>query len=298
MGAGRFDADLALARRRGFRFEPAFSSSQFALFDRLRWTWLRLCSRVGRVMFRYLRAENRWQLGPLVSALLGKARAEHADCYIAHNEQALWAGQQLLREGYRVGIDMEDWYSEDLLPEARKLRPLKMLSDLERRLLCSGTHASCPSAEMSEALATAYECAPPAVVYNAFPWSDRASIDGLRKDRRSRAIPSIHWYSQTLGPGRGLEDLFAALPHLKGEVEVHLRGNPVAGLDRWLKSRIPRNWRSSVFVHGVVSNDELLSRIAEHDIGFAGEMKYCRSRDLTVTNKILHYLLAGLTWEF
>jgi len=38
----------------------------------------------------------------------------------------------------------------------------------------------------------------------------------------------------------------------------------------------------------------LLSRIAEHDIGFAGEMKHCRSRDLTVTNKILQYLLAGI----
>ena len=38
----------------------------------------------------------------------------------------------------------------------------------------------------------------------------------------------------------------------------------------------------------------MLSRIAEHDIGFAGEQNYCRSRDLTVTNKILHYLLGGL----
>jgi glycosyltransferase involved in cell wall biosynthesis len=44
----------------------------------------------------------------------------------------------------------------------------------------------------------------------------------------------------------------------------------------------------------LVSDNELLSRVAEHDIGFAGEQKYCRSRDLTVTNKILHYLLAGL----
>ena len=34
--------------------------------------------------------------------------------------------------------------------------------------------------------------------------------------------------------------------------------------------------------------------IAEHDIGFAGEEKISRSRDLTITNKILHYLLAGL----
>jgi len=43
-----------------------------------------------------------------------------------------------------------------------------------------------------------------------------------------------------------------------------------------------------------VSNSELLSRIAEHDIGFAGENKTCRNRDLTVTNKVLQYLLGGL----
>jgi glycosyltransferase involved in cell wall biosynthesis len=47
-------------------------------------------------------------------------------------------------------------------------------------------------------------------------------------------------------------------------------------------------------VHPLVSNEELLSRIAEHDIGFAGEETYCRSRELTVTNKLFQYLLGGL----
>jgi len=73
-----------------------------------------------------------------------------------------------------------------------------------------------------------------------------------------------------------------------------LRGAPAAGFEAWLRSHVPEQWRELVFVHPVVHNDELLSRIAEHDIGFAGEMKYCRSRDLTVTNKILYFLLAGL----
>ena len=39
---------------------------------------------------------------------------------------------------------------------------------------------------------------------------------------------------------------------------------------------------------------QLLSRLAEHDIGFAGELSQCRSRDLTITNKLFQYLLAGL----
>src|SRR5262249_55542032 len=57
---------------------------------------------------------------------------------------------------------------------------------------------------------------------------------------------------------------------------------------------VPACWRDRILLHDLVPNEELLSRVAEHDIGFAGEMKYCRSRDLTVTNKILYYLLAGL----
>jgi glycosyltransferase involved in cell wall biosynthesis len=189
---------------------------------------------------------------------------------------------------------MEDWFSEDLLPDTRRYRPLHLLRFLERELLEHGTYVSCPSHAMSNALAQEYRCVPPTVVYNAFHWSDRKSIDGRLKDRKNQHVPSIHWFSQTLGPGRGLEDLLAALPLIKHTAEIHLRGNPAAGFEAWMWSRVPDIWRERIFLHGLVSNDELLSRIAEHDIGFAGEINYCRSRDLTVTNKILYYLLAGL----
>jgi hypothetical protein len=91
-----------------------------------------------------------------------------------------------------------------------------------------------------------------------------------------------------------LEDLFAALRFVKHEAEIHLRGKPVAGFEDRLATQVPEMWRPRIFIHNLVSNDELLSRIAEHDIGFAGEQNFCRSRDLTVTNKILHYLLGGL----
>jgi hypothetical protein len=65
-------------------------------------------------------------------------------------------------------------------------------------------------------------------------------------------------------------------------------------MEECIRSRIPEHRQQYVFFEPLVSNDELLSRIAEHDIGFAGETKDCRSRNLTVTNKVLHYLLAGL----
>ena len=57
---------------------------------------------------------------------------------------------------------------------------------------------------------------------------------------------------------------------------------------------MPDELRSRVFVHPSVPADELPARIAEHDIGFAGELSEIPSRDLTATNKIFQYLQGGL----
>ena len=287
------EIDEELALRHGFKFVAAGVLSH-STTDRLVHYWARLRNRLGSEAARWFGFSNRWQLGRYVPELLRCAREAGADYYISHLESALWVGARLLRDGYRVGVDMEDWYSEDLLPEARKHRPIRLLRALEQTLLCGSKHSSCPSRAMSLALEKEFGCRPPTVIYNAFPWAERARLDGMFKDRQDRRVPSLHWYSQTLGRGRGLEDLFAALPHVVHPLEIHLRGNPAAGFETWMMQQVPPGWRPSVFVHGLVSNDELLSRIAEHDIGFAGEQRYCRSRDLTVTNKILHYLLGGL----
>ena len=285
--------DQELMAKFKFRFRPLHDlTEQPAL--RL---WLRIRGRLANLIHAKTGCENRWQLGYFVSSLQRAVRHRTADLFIAHSEQALFPLFQLSTfsiQQFRVGVDMEDWFSEDLLPEARKQRPVKLLRSLEAKLLRDGVYTTCPSRAMSEALAKEYGCRPPIVIYNAFPWADRATLDGKIKDRGDRTVPSLHWYSQTLGQGRGLEELFAALPHVRHPLEIHLRGHPVSGFQGWLQERLPENWRSCVFVHNLVSNDELLSRIAEHDIGFAGEQKYALNKELTISNKILHYLLAGL----
>jgi|SRR5579862_281548 len=290
----RLEVDKAIALQHGFVFTSVAPATQINFISNLQAARRRIRGRLGRDLYKLFGISSRWQIGLFVPELLRAATKARANYYIAHLEQGVWVGTQLLKAGFRVGVDMEDWFSEDLLPEARRYRPVRLLQNLERTLLRHGAHATCPSRAMSDVLAEEYGCAPPSIVYNAFHWSERKSLDGLLKDRRDRRVPSIHWFSQTLGPGRGLEDLLAALPFLEHEAEIHLRGKMVVGFESWLSRRVPKNWRDQLFVHDLVSNDELLSRVAEHDIGFAGEMTYCRSRDLTVTNKILQYLLAGL----
>jgi glycosyltransferase involved in cell wall biosynthesis len=286
--------DLRLLEGAPFRFAPVFDCTQHDFREVTVHAFERVRCKAGNVLHGVTGWESTTQLGPVTGRLLARGRQLSADLFVAHSEPALYVAWRLQQAGRRVGVDMEDWFSEDLLPDVRRQRPLRLLRQFERDVLVASAFTTCPSQAMSEALAVEYVCQPPTVVYNAFALAERQGVDGLRRDRRGGAAVSLCWYSQTLGPGRGLEDLVAALPLLERDVEVHLRGSATAGMEQWIRSRLPERWQQRLFVHAQVPNDELMSRLVEHDIGFAGEMKYCRNKELTVSNKILHYLLGGL----
>lgn len=233
------------------------------------------------------------ELGYGVRAALRKARSVDADLYIGHQETGAWVCWKLMQEGRQVGADLEDWYSRDLPPEARRGRPLELLDRCEGDLVRQAAHVTTTSAAMADAMADAYGKRPD-VIYNSFPFGDRVSLDGLRKDRQDEQTPSLFWFSQTIGPGRGLELLVDALEGMSRPVQLHLRGSPVENYDRELIRRLGERSPHTIAFHSLVSPNELLSRIAEHDIGLALEATAPPSRDLTITNKILQYLLGGL----
>ena len=116
---------------------------------------LKLQRKLGVLASQKLGLANRWQLGPMAELLLKEARKRKADLYIAHSEAGMWAAEQLRKQGKRVGVDMEDWFSEDLLPEARRARPIRLLMELEKNLLCHGVHSTCTSEAMADALVKA-----------------------------------------------------------------------------------------------------------------------------------------------
>lgn len=288
------DRDRELMGRQRFRYTPVVRLNAHGSGLTLDGTILRGRRWTALKAKRWLGLELPAMLGYGVGNLLQVARSRDANLYIAHSEAALWVVNELAREGRKVGVDMEDWFSRDLPPDAQRNRPVGLLQALEANVLAASVHRTCTSQAMSAALAAAYGCPEPLVIYNAFPWSDRVRLDGLCKDRRNPDVPSIHWFSQSIGPGRGLEDLFAALKFLEVDAEVHLRGTLWDGYRGWLERSLPAARRSRVFFHPLVSNDELPSRIAEHDIGVSLDPDAPESRNVTVTNKILQYMQAGL----
>ncbi|MBU2652037.1 MAG: glycosyltransferase [Bacteroidetes bacterium] len=254
----------------------------------------RMVRRIASEMISRLKWENVESLGYGFHRNLRAAVAQKADLYTCHQEMATVIGCKLLKKGFRVAFDLEDWYSHDLLPSANRYRPLKLLSAHEKYALNHSPLVYTTSESMARGMQEFYGGKQAEVLYNVFPWAEREWLDGKYLDRINRDKPSIHWYSQTIGPGRGLEFLVGALNKVKTPVDLHLRGNCRPDYENKLRSILPAGKEHGLFIHPLVPHKELLSRIAEHDIGLALEEYTPDSRNLTITNKILQYLLAGL----
>lgn len=243
-------------------------------------------------------ARLKWQtaraLGYHYAQNLRAALREQADLYLCHQEASTVIGVELLKRGRRVGFDFEDWYSHDLLPEANRTRPLRLLEEVEKYALRNAQLCYTTSHAMAKAMAGFAGSNKPRVLLNVFPWAERQWMDNQNKDRNDFDRPSLHWYSQTIGPGRGLEWIVEALNDVDTPVQLHLRGNLFGNFAQDLQSRLKEGKGHSLHFHPLVPHRELLSRIAEHDLGLATEEYTPPSRNLTITNKILQYLLAGI----
>ena len=289
-----FDAEAAAqdeAMMGQIKFSPALDFRNRAPLRRMA---TRLQARWARRRYRKEGDFSPLLLGYGVRELRDRALRHLADLTIVHSEAGLWVARELLERGQRVGIDFEDWFSRDLPFAAQVERPVRALEELERMVAQGARYILAPSRAMSQALADAYFLSPPTVVYNAQPWAERLTLDRQRIDRQEADIPSLHWFSQTIGPDRGLEMLFAALPLLKKPAQLYLRGNCPAETQRWIHQQLTPEIRPAVTILPLVPAAELPSRIAEHDIGLALEAREISSRDLSVTNKVFHYLQAGL----
>ncbi len=278
--------DASLVAGAPFRREivdmiPGYAAGQAGLL------WRRGIQRAARGLTQYLGLQTIRGLGP-AGPLLRRARELDANLTIVHNEVPHWIGVQLAREGRKVAADFEDWHSEDLLPAARSRRPLQLIRSVEGNLLGQAAYATTTSHALAGALHARYGGTLPCVISNSFP---------LQPDPFGRPvgrIPSFLWYSQTTGPGRGLELFLAAWARTTEPSRLVLLGDPVPGYATSLLARIPADRRNWVAFRSQVPPGSLPAVIAEHDIGLALEQSFIVNRDLTITNKILQYLNAGL----
>ena len=282
-----------LEETHAFRVQRVLDASRSGIQDWLNWQWLRLQRKAALTVYRFTARESVHQLGYTADGLLKACSSRLADLYSLHLPQAMWVGTKLLERGATVSVDIEDWYSEDLRPEDGPRSPVKLLRSNEATILQGAVFASTTSQALSSALATCYGCRPPVVLYNAFRLSERSGGRVPPHDQpMNSGPPRIGWISQVIGPDRGLEQLAAASHHLRQPVEIHLTGRLRPEMENTLRSMTHSS--CTLCCHDQVPHEDLLPQMQSYDLGFAGELTHNKSRNLTITNKILHYFLAGL----
>jgi glycosyltransferase involved in cell wall biosynthesis len=280
--------DLALARALGVDYRPVVDLRGGGALG------VRLRQRAARELFRRTGIATARAFGLGAPELLREALRIRADLTMVHSEAGLWAARELLARGLRVCVDFEDWFSQDIPAAERSQRPQAALQALERHLLREAQVCLAPTRCMAEALARdAGTDRIPVAIPNCFPAAEReAAAQGPRDPRPTDAV-SFYWFSQTLGPGRGLETLAAALPHLQGNWHLALRG-ALRTHREWFERTFPEPLRQRLQVLNLVPNAELLSRSMSYDVGLALEEPTCPNKDLTASNKLFEYLRAGL----
>ena len=285
--------DLAILERTGWpaTLVRADHGPQMWL-NRLRQHWLRRYRPSTRKLslMRALRLNN-----PELPRLVDAAIATGADFFHGHCLGGLAAAAQAAaRRGVPYGFDAEDFHAG----ETEVVEQDAFERAIVERITGAYLQGAALRTAASPLIAEEYRKTlgvPMEVVLNVFP--RRHAPAQLSPARRiTRATPArCYWFSQTVGPGRGLEQMFEVLARMQTPTELQLRGFVSSAHAARLNELANRAGmtRPLVFLPPA-SPEEMVRLAADAELGLSLEECRPRNRDLCLTNKIFVYLLAGL----
>jgi len=248
---------------------------------------------LSRLFFRLLRSlhiKNDWATARSSWFLAKTALKYPAGLYIAHNLGALPAAVKAARR-YRakVGFDAEDFHRQESGDDPTAYS-FNLAQQTEDRYVPQLDYLTASSPLIAQTYHRLYK-RPVTTILNVFPgWH-------CPEPGQNNAAPlKLFWFSQTIGPERGLETAIEAVALLATGAELHLLGEASPGYREELQSK----WASkglapaALQFYGPVAPDELFTLAAGFDIGLAAEVPVCLNRKLALTNKIFTYMQCGL----
>ncbi|MGC1309743.1 MAG: glycosyltransferase [Phormidesmis sp.] len=242
-----------------------------------------------------------WAHSPMSLRLARIAAAEPADLYIGHCLAALPAVAYAARKhGSKFGFDAEDFHVGELSNLSKNRTEVAVRDFLEKTLLPSCVHLTAASPGIAAAYADRYGIKMQPIL-NVFPQKDctkkqRDITDSeIHIASQCSSKLSLYWFSQTIGPGRGLELVIQAMGQMTIATKLCLRGF------------ISEEYRRSLLrlAQSVGLNDqitflpsappeEMVALASVHDVGLSVEPGRDTNNDICLGNKIFTYLLAGI----
>ena len=241
----------------------------------------------------------------IIPELIERGRSVPADLFIAHYLPALPAAFQAAKEqGAKVGFDAEDFHRGQFHREEWETPKACRTRWFEEMYIPRCDFVTAASPGIAQAYAEALGIEDPTTILNVFPLSERSghTPPGELQEEHPGDGLSLYWYSQTIGPDRGLDMIVQAMGHVRNRhgnvprLTLSLRGTWVGGYAEELRVLAQSaGLESSQIRHlPIAPPEQLIERAAQHDIGLALEQATSVNRDICITNKIFAYVLAGL----
>ena len=228
--------------------------------------------------------------GRVHSELVRAIAADPGDLIYGGTTGALAAiAEAARRSGTPYAVDLEDFHSgETSGPDAPLVDALS--ARVERAVMSGAAFVT----TASEAIASAYNARDgvrSAVIHNTFALPSQAPDVSRVAPERLR----VYWFSQTIGPGRGLEDAVLALGRAGVAAHLALRGRPLTGyLDSLTELAAAHAPRVEIVHLAPAPPDAMVDCARGFDVGLALEQMTPCNRQLCLTNKAFTYILAGM----
>jgi glycosyltransferase involved in cell wall biosynthesis len=237
---------------------------------------------------------RRYAVCRVLPELAGMAKRTRADLYIGHYTGALVAAADAACANRALfGFDAEDFETGSYRLAAGPSPMDRLVERFERQCLQRCSYVTAASPGIAEAYNVKYGIPLPTTILNVFPLTDRPrELRAMRPDGPLQ----LYWFSQTIGFGRGLEDVIQAMGQLRGaNIELHVRGRWAHRYKEALFSLATSVglFRQQICSHDLEPQSEMIRLAAIHDVGLAPERKDTENHDLCLANKIFTYLLAG-----
>jgi glycosyltransferase involved in cell wall biosynthesis len=235
-----------------------------------------------------------WAESDMIGALCAAAAQLPAEMYIGHYLPGLAAAAfAARRHGAKLGFDAEDSHVDELPDEPRFQGRRAARSSVERSYLSRCQQVTAASPLIAETLRRRYGV-DPLVLLNVFPLSEAPETPQQTRYQRNEGPPTLYWFSQTIGPGRGLEPVMDALARMRCPAHLHLRGLVARGYHEVLQQLSSRlGLEGRIHLEDPAPPNQMARISASHDLGLALEQNQPTNRAICLTNKIFTYLLGG-----
>lgn len=211
-----------------------------------------------------------------------------ADIYLAHNiETLLPAASAARRSGALLMFDSMEFHSG--MGDSQTAIEREIVRGIEKCSLPECALILASSDQIADALAEEYDVAKPLATYNAPPTEKEIAA-------KPESGLALYWRNAVVGLGqRGLDEALVALTQLPKDVSLHLQGRMPADQGAAVKKRIAElGVADRVVFHSPYLPEEAVKEASRHHVGLCLERRGVRNHELTVSNKIFDYHMAGL----